>query len=257
MDKMKQYVVFAVLGCLFVLAAGWFLLVSPKRSEAADLNSQAAAQITQNLQLQNALSMLKSQAQGLPKQQARLAAVAAKIPDNPALPALVRALTTASAAAGIELVSVTPTAPTAVTGAATPAAAPVAGAKAAAPRRSVGQLSNIQLTLSVAGDYFSVEEFLANLEKLPRAMRVTGVTMAPGSNPLKAPAGGTAASTSGATAAVPASDGKTLTTTITGFVYMASNRPVAAPVVVPGKPTAPVAGPAAAAASAPSAAPTK
>jgi type IV pilus assembly protein PilO len=256
MDKMKQYVVFAVLGCLLVLAAGWFLLVSPKRSEAADLNSQAAAQITQNLQLQNALSMLKSQAQGLPKQQARLAAVAAKIPDNPALPALVRALTTASAAAGIELFSVTPGTPSPVSGAAASTAAPVAGAKAAAPRASAGQLSSISLNLTISGDYFSVEEFLANLEKLPRAMRVTTVTLAPGSNPLKPAAGAAAASTSG-TAAAPASDGKTLTATVTGLVYMANNRPAATPVVVPGKPTAPVAGPAAAAASAPSAAPTK
>jgi len=40
MDKLKQYVTFTVLGCLVVLAAGWFLLVSPKRSEAAELRAQ-------------------------------------------------------------------------------------------------------------------------------------------------------------------------------------------------------------------------
>ena len=236
MDKLKQYVVFTVLGCLMVLAAGWFLLVSPKRSEAADLRAQGEAQVAANAQLQTKLTVLKAQAKDLPKQQAKLAAVAAKIPDNPALPALIRALTTASTAAGIELVSVTPGAPAAA-GAATvagrpagPAAAPATGAApAAAPAAasaSAGQLASIPLTLSVAGGYFQVQQFLANLENLPRSMRITGLTLAPGANPVKkAPAGATA----------PVDDGKSLTSTITGQVYMAANRPPATAVTVPGQ----------------------
>jgi type IV pilus assembly protein PilO len=216
MDKMKQYVVFTVLGSVLILAAGWFLLVSPKRSEAADLQGQTAMQISANLQLQNKLAMLKSQAKSLPKQQAKLAAVAAKIPDNPALPALVRALTKASASAGIELLSVTPGAPTAVAAAAAPAA-PVAGSKAAASTSTstasaaTGSLSNIPLTLTLAGGYFQVEQFLNNLENLSRAMRVTSVTMAPGANPLKVAPTGT-------TAVAPLSDRRTQTSTVAGFV---------------------------------------
>ena len=232
MDKLKQYVVFTVLGCLVVLAAGWFLLVSPKRSEAADLRAQAESQVAANAQLQTKLTVLKAQAKDLPKQQAKLAAVAARIPDNPALPALIRALTTASTAAGVELVSVTPGAPAAAAAAAAqPVAAPAAGAAAtgapAAASSSAGQLASIPLTLSVAGGYFQVQQFLANLENLPRSMRVTGLTLAPGANPVKKPAAGATAPT--------ADDGRALVSTITGQVYMAANRPPATPVTVPGQ----------------------
>ncbi|MDX6199350.1 MAG: hypothetical protein QOJ79_2501 [Actinomycetota bacterium] len=228
MDKIKQYVVFTVLGCLVVLAAGWFLLVSPKRSHAAELRDQAAAQVSANAQLETRLAILKAQAKDLPKQQAKLAAVAARIPDNPALPALVRALTTAATSAGVELVSLTPSAPAAVGAPAPAAAAPVAPAAGAPARAAVsasaGQLAQIGMTLNIAGGYFQVEQFVAALESLPRSMRVTALTMAPGANPVKPAAGGAAVD-----------DGRTLVTTITAQVFMAANRPPATAVVVPGQ----------------------
>ena len=39
----------------------------------------------------------------------------------------------------------------------------------------------IPLTINVVGGYFEAEQFLANLENLPRALRVTNLTMTPGS----------------------------------------------------------------------------
>ena len=225
MDKLKQYVIFTVLGCLVVLAAGWFVLVSPKRSDAADLRNTAAQVASQNSQLQTQLTILKAQAKALPKQQANLAAVAAKIPDNPALPALVRSLTAAATSAGIELVSVTPGVPT-LPAAAAPAAAPLpASAAAAASAASAGQLSQIPLSLSVVGGYFEVEQFISNLEGLQRSMRVTGLSLSPGTNPMKPAAAGSTQS----------DDGKSLTTTITAQVFMAANRPPTTAVTVPGQ----------------------
>jgi Tfp pilus assembly protein PilO len=228
-SKMKQWVALTVVGVLAVLAAGWFLLVSPKRTHAAELRDQAATQVSANAELETKLAMLKAQAKDLPKQQAKLAAVAGKIPDNPALPALVRALTTAATSAGVELVSLTPSAP-AVVGAAAPAAAPVApaaGARPAAPRAAsaaAGQLAQIPVTLNVVGGYFQVEQFVAALENLPRSMRVTALTMAPGPNPVKP-----------AAAAAAVDDGRSLATTITAQVFMAANRPAATAVTVPGQ----------------------
>ena len=222
MDKLKQYVVFTVLGCLLVLAAGWFVLVSPKRSDASALRDQAATQVAANAQLETRLAVLKAQAKALPKQQAKLAAVAAKIPDNPALPALIRALTTAAKSAGVELVSVTPTAPAAVASA---PATTTTTAAAAAPASSAGQLASIGVALNVAGGYFQTEQFVANLENLPRSMRVSGLTLTPGNNPVtKAPTGAAA------------TDGKTITSTINAQVFMAANRPAATAVSVPGAP---------------------
>lgn len=223
MDKVKQYVVFAVLGSVVVLAAGWFLLVSPKRSQAADLRAQATAQLSANTRLETQLQVLKAQAKALPKQQASLAAVAAKIPDNPALPALIRALTTASTSAGVELVSVTPGVP-ALAAAAAPAgtAAAPGAAPVAAGAGSAGQLASIPLTLSIAGGYFQVQQFVANLESLPRSMRVTALSLAPGANPVKP-------------VKTVVDDGRTLITTVTGQVFMAVNRPPATAVTVPGQ----------------------
>ena len=48
MDKLKQWVALTVVGCLGIMAAGWFLLVSPKRTEAAEIREQAVAQESAN-----------------------------------------------------------------------------------------------------------------------------------------------------------------------------------------------------------------
>jgi Tfp pilus assembly protein PilO len=242
MDKIKQYAVLTLVGVLAVLALGWFLLVSPKHSEAADLTAQADAQLQANAAIENQLRLLKAQAEDLPQQQAKLAAVAAKIPDNPALPNLVRALVAAGKSAGVELVSVVPGSPSAVTAAQTPGAAPVApGTARTTATASAGQLTAIPLTLTVAGGYFQVEQFVANLENLPRALRVTNLAMTTGANPVNPAA-------TGVTAA-PVDDGRALITTVTGQVFMAASAVQAPALVVPGAVAPPVAAPRAAAPS--------
>ena len=248
MDKLKQWVALTVVGCMAVLAAGWFLLISPKKAEAADLVAQTATQEATNDGLRTQLEVLKAQAKDLPKKQAELARVQAKIPDNPALPTLIRALTSAASASGVELVSVTPGAPVAVAAAvtATPptpvpaaegaaaAAAPADGAAPAAPAAAgaagtptavapAGTLAAIPLGINVVGGYFEVAQFLSEIEQLPRALRVTALTVAPGLSPVAGP---------NAAAGAPA-DGRSITTTITGSVYLAANRPPVAAVVAP------------------------
>lgn len=236
MDQLKKYVAGAVVLSLAILGLGYNFLVSPKKSAAEELRAQTASQDSTNATLRTKLALLKSQAKDLPKEQAKLAAVAAKIPENPALPSLIRALTTASVSAGVVLVSLTPSAPTAVAAAAPAApAAPPSGAPAAAapapaaapaaagaPAASTaGMLSSIPISLNVVGSYFQVQRFLANLESLPRAFRVTALTLTPGANPL-----------SKATGPV-VEDGRSLSSTITAQVFMASNRAPATPVTIP------------------------
>ncbi|MDP9436510.1 MAG: type 4a pilus biogenesis protein PilO, partial [Actinomycetota bacterium] len=131
MDKLNQWIALTVVGCLAVLAGGWFLLVAPQRAEAEALRAQAAAQDGTNSTLRTKLAVLKAQAKDLPKKQAELAAVAAKIPGGPELPALIRALDAASADAGVDLMTIAPGAPVPV-GAAADGAAPAAPAGAAA-----------------------------------------------------------------------------------------------------------------------------
>lgn len=236
MDKLRQWVTLTVLASVVLLAAGWFLLVSPKKGEASDLQAQAAQQVSANAALETQLQVLRAQAKDLPKKQAELASVAAKIPDNPSLPSLIRALTEASTSSGVDFVSVTPGAPVAPvvtvpvqaqiaepTTAQTTPVAPAAPTAAGA----AGSLATIPVALNVVGDYFDIAQFVANLENLPRALRVSNVTMAPGVSPTAVQKAGGAS----------VEDGRSLTTTLSGSVYMAVNRPVATAVVAP--PTAP------------------
>lgn len=210
MDKMRQWTVFTVLAVIAVLVAGWMLMVKPQRSHAADLRDQAAQVQSGNDQLRNQISSLKSQAKDLPKQQARLAVIEQKIPDNPALPSLIRSLSDAADGAGVDLVSLAPSQPAALAPTAPAAAATVTAghpAAAAAPA-----LEQVPVTLSVTGTYFNIEQFVSNLEGLQRAIIVDGWSMAPGGK-------GGAAGAPSAPAAATATD--QLTAQITARVFMA------------------------------------
>src|SRR3954452_24926942 len=183
MDKMRQWSVLTLVGVVAVAAAGWFLVITPQRHKAADLRSQATTQETANAGLQSQVSQLEQQKKGLPAQQRRLADIAQKIPDNPALPALIRQLSAAADGAGVDLVSLapgapalvqvtaaTPTTPTTPTGATGSSAA--TSAAAAAP-----QLAQIPVTITVKGSFYNIESFFSSLEKLNRAVLIPGWTL--------------------------------------------------------------------------------
>lgn len=247
MAKLKQWVALTVVACVAIMAAGWFLLVAPKRSEAADLRTQAADRVSANDQLETELEVLQAKAADLPKEQAELARVSAKLPDDPALPGLIRALLEAAKSSGVDLVSVAPGVPELVAPAVVaapaapaegqpPAPAPAQGqttpdpaatpAVPAAPGVAApgpaGQLASIPLAINVVGDYFEVQQFVAAIEQLPRALRVQTLNLAPGTSPSATESASTSTE-----------DGRSLTTTINGFVYMAANRPTATAVTVP------------------------
>jgi type IV pilus assembly protein PilO len=228
MDKMKQWVALTVVGVLAVMAAGWFLLISPKRTEATSIRDETVAKQSANGALRTQLAMLKALAKDEPRQRARLAAVAAKIPDNPALPALIRALSGAAKDASVELVSMAPAAPAAYTGAtASGAHAPTVPAAtgststAGAAAAAVPAMQVINLTITVSGGYFQVERFFDRVESLSRALKVTGFSLEPGDNPILVKA---------ATATGPSATetGRNLIGTISGQVFMQDAAPTTA-----------------------------
>jgi hypothetical protein len=123
---------------------------------------------------------------------------------------------------------VTPPAP--AQGQTAPDAAPAEGAPVdpaaalgtAAPGPA-GQLATVPVNINVVGDYFEVQGFVSKLETLSRALRITTLNLAPGASPTAGEGGSTNVE-----------DGRSLTTTISGFVYMAANRPATTAVSVPG-----------------------
>ncbi len=168
--------------------------------------------------------MLKAQAKDLPKQQARLAAVAAKIPDNPALPALIRALTKAADEANVELVSLAPAPPRR----GGPAVPPRCPSRRRRPRTAARRSRRPRLRLrppserstrspSASTSWAATSRSSSSstgVENLSRATKVTTFTLAPGTNPVKT------------STAAPTDPGALLQATISGTVYLATGRPV-------------------------------
>ena len=67
---------------IVMLAAGWLLLISPQRSEAAELRAAAASQRSINASLQVRLDELVAKSADLPALQDRLQAVRSRLPSE-------------------------------------------------------------------------------------------------------------------------------------------------------------------------------
>jgi type IV pilus assembly protein PilO len=163
MTKIRLWLVLTAVAVVAVLAGGWLLLISPKRAEADDLRAETVATEQQITTLRGRLAELQEKQANLPAQQAALDAISKQIPGEPALPALIRALTNAGRSSGVDLASIAPGAPTAL--------APVgatAGAAATTP------IVVIPLTLTAKGTYTQVQQFVSRLETLQRAVLVRG-----------------------------------------------------------------------------------
>jgi Tfp pilus assembly protein PilO len=207
MTKLRQLWLLTALGSLAALAGGYFLLVSPQASKAASLREEADTQLQANRQIQSSIALLNKQKKDLPKLQAELEKFAIKIPNNPALPSLVRGLSDAADASGVDLVSITPAVP-----AWTKAVNPVTHAETpgtiAAPGGSV--LVDIPVAIQITGSYSQISQFFSEIESLPRALAVSGFSVVPG-----VPGG------AGAATAV---DKDTLTATISSNISMTAKQ---------------------------------
>ena len=166
MTKAQKWTALTAVAVLAIVAAGWLLLVSPKRSEAAELRSQRQSQDQQNELLRTQIARLVEQSKDLPEQQSTLKGIRRQLPANPALPELIRALNKAATSSGATLESLAPKTPEAV-GAASPSAGSTAPATSA-------ELVAIPVTITASGKFYEVEQLLNKLEELERAFLVTG-----------------------------------------------------------------------------------
>jgi Tfp pilus assembly protein PilO len=204
MSRIRKWSLLTSVAALLVLVAGWFLLVRPMRSSASDLRDQAKTQQSSNASLQQRIQMLRAQAKDLPAVRAKLAASKTKIPEDPALPSLIRTLSTTADDAGVDLVSIAPSDPSALStsqssqpSSSSPSPSPSpsssssesssssasGGDSGAAPTTSStpqSQLIQIPLSVQVKGTYATLEQFFAGTEDMKRALVVTGFSLTPG-----------------------------------------------------------------------------
>lgn len=203
----------AALLCLVLLAASWFLLISPRRADAAAVRAQAVESDTQAGLLTAKIDELKAEFADLPKQKAKLKAIKKQLPANATIPAFVRELQSLAAESGVDLISISPGTPAVVTSADATVATPTSGA---------GTLVSLPIGMVFDGDYFEDSLFLKNLQtRIDRSYLVTGIAAAPAPEPTTA---ATAAATPTATGTAAAVDSRATlddaTLTLTGSLFV-------------------------------------
>ncbi len=208
MSRTNQWIAIALVAVLAILVGGWFLVVNPKHQHADELNSQADSAQQQVQSLRTQLATLAMEKERLPAAKAKIAAFTKKIPADAAVPSLVRLLNVAEKSSGVSITAITP-------GAATAYVAPgsaVTATTTTATTTSDSGLMQIPVSLTVAGEYFQLEQFVSSLEQLQRRFLVTGYALTPAKD------GGAASTT---TTTTTSSDKNALSLDVTGLVFEA------------------------------------
>jgi Tfp pilus assembly protein PilO len=155
-----------------VLAAGWFLLVSPQQGNAADLGTQADAAIAHNAVTQTQIAGLQKEFANLPQLQSQVAKIRTRIPASPNEAALLRALSDAARTAGVTLSAVRAQPPVAIVATGSAGASAAAGTN---PLATPGQVSQIPLSIDIVGGFANTRLFLNAVEGMQREMLVTNL----------------------------------------------------------------------------------
>ena len=192
MTRRQQLLAGTVALCLVIVAAGYFLLAQPRRDEVKQIKDGVVAQSSTNASMRAQVSSLQAIQAQLPAQRRQVDQLSSKVPTDPALVTLIRQLSQAATASNVTLSGIVPTRP-----------APIEGAAG---------LSGLQLSLTVNGDYVSLEQFQIALERLQRSFLVSQVTFAENNGSST----GTGATTPAGAAAT--TDAAGITATIIGRV---------------------------------------
>lgn len=232
---------------LLLVAASWFLAISPVLASTSEVRDQTAQTEAQNIQLGKQVTQLKADFEKLPEYKAELAALQVKIPTDAMLTDYLRQLDTIAVAHAVTLTSIAPNVPQAVVPATpeTPAPEPspsttesttaetdttaAAPKPPAAPAVPAG-FTAIQFSITVLGTYDNTQAFLADLQNAtPRLFLVSGIT-------------GTGQDVADASGGKPATAVGDQELVITGFTYVLPDAlgvpapvdPNAAPPALPG-----------------------
>jgi Tfp pilus assembly protein PilO len=135
------------------------VLVLPKTGQVKDANAALEQGLTQQSTLSSQLAALREAEADAPKNRGTIRKVEQAIPPTVDQQGFILLLQNAAIQSSVDLFSLTPSSPL---------------------FDSATGLSTVSNTLSVDGTYFAITEFLFRIETLPRAAKVTSVTLAPG-----------------------------------------------------------------------------
>lgn len=133
-----------------------FLLLLPKMGRVATAKDELATAQAEQVTLESTLSALEQAETDAPLARETIEEVDQKLPPTADQPGLFLLLDNAAVQASVDLLSISPGQPT---------LDPITG------------LSSIVVAFTAEGSYFAVTEFLFNIETLPRAAKVEGITL--------------------------------------------------------------------------------
>lgn len=152
----RTTVIAGVVMAVLVLLAFLFL-VSPKRAQVSQAQTALEEAQAQNGTLRSQLGSLKQAEVEAPANRKLIRRVEQQLPPTADPQGFILLLKNAADTAGVDLTQQT-------------IGAPVAGANG---------VTTIPITVSLTGSYFSLDEYLFQLETLPRAAKVSAISMAP------------------------------------------------------------------------------
>lgn len=153
--KRKETLIVGAVGVVLALLMVMFL-IKPKANAVHAKQAEVATAEAQQESLQLTLAQLKADEKDAPADRKLLAGLRAKIPPTADLPGLIRLLNKAADQANVDFLTITPGTPTTSTD---------------------GQVSIIPVQLMVTGGFFSIDQYLFQLESLPRISTVTNVSL--------------------------------------------------------------------------------
>lgn len=177
-----------------VAVVGWFALAfRPAHSRLGELRDEVEQSRTELSALQERLERLQALQRNENQIRDEAVRMAAALPSEPAVSDFILRVQDAANAAGIDFLTITPALPAVPAGvAAAQPAAPSdaeltdeqreaqAQAEAAAAADPVNRLRSIEVQVKADGGFFAMEQFIANLERLGRAVRLDDFTLATG-----------------------------------------------------------------------------
>lgn len=166
---MKRPAVALLIGlfaAIVVGAAGYFLLVGPKKASVDSKQKELESVENQITEQKNSFQQLSDIKNRSAEFEAKVAALKTRIPEHPELPALIRNIQTAAdpvTGAGVPWVSFTPSEVTA----------------------GDGSFNTYDFTMGVAGFYSEITDFIYRLERMQRAILIRTINLAKATNILE------------------------------------------------------------------------
>jgi hypothetical protein len=194
----RDRIVIMVVLALAAVVAGWFLVVSPKRSQASSLRTQITSEQSQLSAAQQQVAAGMSARKAFAGQYAQLAKLGEAVPPDDDIPSLIYQVQSAAQASrvsfrGLQLTGGGSSSSSSSSSSSPGGSSSTSSASQLPPGASVGQagLPTEQFTITLSGNYFNLSSFFNKLEGFVvsengtltirgRLMTINAVNLVPG-----------------------------------------------------------------------------